>query len=88
MDENLQESEDEASALNVECKMMPDRATGFQTYQKTPLMLSMLGGIVGDEKGSDCWPEKIYRRPGLSKHPSAPWLIICFFMNQELGSKP
>ncbi len=23
--------------------------TSFQTYSKTPLMLSMLGGIVGDE---------------------------------------
>ena len=54
---------------------------GFQTYQKTPLMLSMLGGIVGDEaviaamkKYTDTWA---------FKHPS-PWDYM-FFMNHELG---
>lgn len=54
---------------------------GFQTYQKTPLMLSMLGGIVGDEaviaamkKYTDTWA---------FKHPS-PWDYL-FFMNNALG---
>lgn len=54
---------------------------GFQTYSKTPLMLSMLGGIVGDEaviaamkKYTDTWA---------FKHPS-PWDYM-FFMNHELG---
>ncbi|EAZ79839.1 M1 family metallopeptidase [Algoriphagus machipongonensis] len=53
---------------------------GFQTYGKTPLMLSMLGGIVGDEaviegirKYTDVWKYK---------HPS-PWDFM-FFMNHEL----
>ena len=32
---------------------------GFQTYGKTPLMLSMLGGVVGDEK-NECRDQKIY----------------------------
>ena len=54
---------------------------GFQTYSKTPLMFSMLGGIVGDEamnaairKYVDTWK---------FKHPS-PW-DFTFFMNKELG---
>jgi aminopeptidase N len=54
---------------------------GFQTYQKTPLMLSMLGGIVGDaaviaamKKYTDTWA---------FKHPS-PWDYL-FFMNNALG---
>ena len=54
---------------------------GFQTYNKTPLMFSMLGGIVGDEamnaglkKYVDTWK---------FKHPS-PW-DFTFFMNKELS---
>jgi hypothetical protein len=54
---------------------------GFQTYSKTPLMFSMLGGIVGDDvmnaairKYVDTWK---------FKHPS-PW-DFTFFMNKELG---
>lgn len=54
---------------------------GFTTYTKTPLMLSMLGGIVGDtavqrahRQFADAW---------LFKHPS-PWDWM-FFMNKALG---
>jgi len=36
------------SSADVGVQMMPGPGYGFQTYQKTPLMLSMLGGIVGD----------------------------------------
>lgn len=54
---------------------------GFQTYQKTPLMLSMLGGIVGDEAVINAM--KKYTAAWAYKHPS-PWDYI-FFMNNELG---
>jgi hypothetical protein len=54
---------------------------GFQTYQKTPLMLSMLGGIVGDEAVISAM--KKYTASWAFKHPS-PWDFM-FFMNHELG---
>jgi len=54
---------------------------GFQTYSKTPLMLSMLGGIVGDEAVINAM--KKYTATWAFKHPS-PWDYI-FFMNNELG---
>jgi hypothetical protein len=54
---------------------------GFQTYQKTPLMLSMLGGIVGDDAIIQAM--KKYTAAWAYKHPS-PWDYM-FFMNQELG---
>lgn len=54
---------------------------GFQTYGKAPLMLSMLGGIVGDEAVQKAMKE--YARVWSFKHPS-PWDYI-FFMNNELG---
>ncbi len=58
---------------------------GFQTYSKTPLMLSMLGGIVGDEAVQRAMSE--YTKTWSFKHPS-PWDYI-FFMNaalkQDLG---
>jgi aminopeptidase N len=54
---------------------------GFQTYGKTMMMFSMLGGLVGDDamnaaikKYVDAWK---------FKHPS-PWDFM-FFMNKELG---
>jgi len=53
---------------------------GFQTYRKTPLMLSMLGGIVGDSavvEGTRAWASA-WRY----KHPS-PWDYV-FFMNRAL----
>jgi len=53
----------------------------FQTYQKTPLMLSMLGGIVGDEAVINAM--KKYTDAWAYKHPS-PWDYL-FFMNNELG---
>jgi hypothetical protein len=54
---------------------------GFQTYQKTPLMLSMLGGVVGDEAVIKAM--KKYTDTWAFKHPS-PWDYL-FFMNNELG---
>lgn len=54
---------------------------GYQTYLKTPLMLSMLGGIVGDEAVINAM--KAYTKAWSYKHPS-PWDYI-FFMNNQLG---
>ncbi|RAI87920.1 M1 family metallopeptidase [Algoriphagus yeomjeoni] len=54
---------------------------GFQTYSKTPLMLSMLGGIVGDEAVINAM--KKYTTTWAFKHPS-PWDYM-FFMDNELG---
>ncbi len=54
---------------------------GFQTYSKAPLMLSMLGGIVGDQAVINAM--KKYTATWAFKHPS-PWDYI-FFMNNELG---
>ena len=54
---------------------------GFTTYQKTPLMLSMLGGVVGDSA-----VQRAHREFALAwrfKHPS-PWDWM-FFMNRALG---
>jgi hypothetical protein len=53
---------------------------GFQTYSKTPLMLSMLGGIVGDEAVQRAMSD--YTKAWAFKHPS-PWDYI-FFMNTAL----
>ncbi len=53
---------------------------GFQTYSKTPLMLSMLGGIVGDAEVQRAMSE--YTKAWAFKHPS-PWDYI-FFMNNAL----
>jgi hypothetical protein len=52
----------------------------FQTYSKTPLMLSMLGGIVGDAEVQRALRE--YAKAWAYKHPS-PWDYI-FFMNTAL----
>ena len=54
---------------------------GYQTYSKTPLMLSMLGGMVGDDAVQRAMRE--YARVWSYKHPS-PWDYI-FIMNKELG---
>jgi hypothetical protein len=54
---------------------------GFTTYQKTPLMLSMLGGIVGDSAVQRAHRE--FARAWMFKHPS-PWDWM-FFMNRALG---
>jgi peptidase M1-like protein len=53
----------------------------FQTYSKTPLMLSMLGGIVGDDEVQRAMSE--YTKAWAFKHPS-PWDYI-FFMDKALG---
>ncbi|MFV2007365.1 MAG: M1 family peptidase, partial [Longimicrobiales bacterium] len=52
----------------------------FQAYQKAPLMLSMLGGIVGDEEVWRAMSE--YARTWRFKHPS-PWDYM-FFMSEAL----
>lgn len=54
---------------------------GFQTYSKTPLMLSMLGGVVGDAEVQRAIAA--YTKAWAFKHPS-PWDFM-FFMNHELG---
>ena len=53
---------------------------GFQTYGKTPLMLSMLGGIVGDSAVQRAHAE--WAKAWMFKHPS-PWDYM-FFMNSAL----
>jgi hypothetical protein len=53
----------------------------FQTYSKTPLMLSMLGGIVGDSAVRRAQSE--YAKAWRFKHPS-PWDYM-FLMNRVLG---
>src|SRR5439155_25724416 len=54
---------------------------GFQTYSKTPLMLSMLGGIVGDAEVQRAMSE--YTKVWSFKHPS-PWDYVNF-MDKALG---
>ena len=53
---------------------------GFQTYRKAPLMLAMLGGMVGDEAVQDAM--SAYTHAWAFKHPS-PWDFM-FFMSNEL----
>src|SRR5688572_22232335 len=53
---------------------------GFQAYSKTPLMLSMLGGVVGDSAVWRAMSE--YAVAWRFKHPS-PWDYM-FFMNNAL----
>jgi hypothetical protein len=57
------------------------RFYGFTTYQKTPLMLSMLGGVVGDSAVQRAHRE--WAVAWMYKHPS-PWDYM-FFMNRALG---
>jgi hypothetical protein len=54
---------------------------GFTTYSKTPLMLSALGGIVGDSAVQRAHRE--WAEAWRFKHPS-PWDWM-FFMNRALG---
>jgi hypothetical protein len=54
---------------------------GFQAYNKAPMMLSMLGGMVGD---TAVWRAmSAYAHAWRFKHPS-PWDYM-FFMNNALG---
>jgi hypothetical protein len=53
----------------------------FQAYSKAPLMLSMLGGIVGDSAVWKAMSE--YADAWVFKHPS-PW-DYAYFMNHALG---
>ena len=54
---------------------------GFQTYSKAPLMLSMLGGIVGDAEVQRAMSD--YTKAWSFKHPS-PWDFISF-VDRALG---
>ena len=54
---------------------------GFVTYFKTPLMLSALGGVVGDSAVQRAHRE--WAQAWVFKHPS-PWDWM-FFMNRALG---
>lgn len=54
---------------------------GFTTYRKAPLMLSMLGGVVGDSAAQRAHRE--WAQAWMFKHPS-PWDWM-FFMNRALG---
>jgi hypothetical protein len=54
---------------------------GFTTYSKTPLMLSMLGAIVGDSAVQRAHAE--WSRAWRFKHPS-PWDYL-FFLDRALG---
>jgi hypothetical protein len=54
---------------------------GFTTYGKTPLMLSMLGGIVGDSAVQRAHRE--WAQAWMFRHPS-PWDYM-FFMNRALN---
>ena len=53
----------------------------FTTYSKTPLMLSMLGGIVGDTAVQRAQRE--WAQAWMFRHPS-PWDYM-FFMNRALN---
>lgn len=53
----------------------------FQTYQKAAMMLSMLGGVVGDDAVQSAIRE--YARAWAFKHPS-PW-DFAYFLNDALG---
>jgi hypothetical protein len=53
---------------------------GFQTYSKAPMMLSMLGGVVGDTAVQRAMSE--YAHAWRFKHPS-PWDYM-FFMDNAL----
>ena len=54
---------------------------GFTVYAKTPLMLSSLGGVVGDSAVQRAHRE--WAEAWMWKHPS-PWDYM-FFMNRALG---
>jgi hypothetical protein len=53
----------------------------FQAYGKAPLMLSMLGGVVGDSAVQRAMSD--YARAWRFKHPS-PW-DFAYFMDARLG---
>ncbi|MEO8634332.1 MAG: M1 family metallopeptidase [Gemmatimonadales bacterium] len=55
--------------------------TSFVTYEKAPMMLSMLGAIVGDSAVATAMQS--YARDWRFRHPS-PWDFM-FAMNRELG---
>jgi len=85
--DNLGQSYGRVSGSEAEAPMMWNanyagpQFYGFTTYSKTPLMLSMLGGIVGDSAVQRAHSE--WGKAWLFKHPS-PWDWM-FFMQKALG---
>jgi hypothetical protein len=78
-------SGDENEAIMMWAANLAGPMYSFQTYSKTPLMLSMLGGIVGDEAVQKAMSD--YTKTWAFKHPS-PWDYIFFMDNalhQDLG---
>jgi hypothetical protein len=85
--DGLGQSYGSMSGSETEAPMMwpaNDAGVGYsyQTYSKTPLMLSMLGGVVpgGDKEVQRAHSE--YTKAWAFKHPS-PWDYV-FFMSNEL----
>jgi hypothetical protein len=73
------------SGIEAQAPMMWDNnyggpATSFVTYDKAPMMLSMLGGLVGDSAVQRAMA--VYARDWAFRHPS-PWDFM-FAMNREL----
>ncbi|HEX6811931.1 MAG TPA: M1 family metallopeptidase [Planctomycetota bacterium] len=80
-----QRSGDEGEAPMMWNANYAGNSYGFQTYQKAPMMLSMLGGIVGDEAVQRAMSG--YAKEWAFKHPS-PWDFVFFMSNaleQDLG---
>ncbi len=83
--DGLGQSYGRTSGDETEAPLMWDANYGgpmyrFQAYQKAPLMLSMLGGLVGD---TAVWrAHREYAKAWLFKHPS-PW-DSAFFMSHAL----
>jgi hypothetical protein len=75
----------ETSGMEAQAPMMWDNNyggpfTGYVTYSKAPMMLSMLGAIVGDSAVQQAM--NAYAKTWRFKHPS-PWDFM-FAMNREL----
>ena len=75
---NVSGNEEEAPSMYV--TNYGGNMYGFQTYRKAPLMLAMLGGLVGDDKVQDAMSD--YTHAWAFKHPS-PWDYM-FFMSNAL----
>ena len=79
------QSGDEGEPTMMWCSNYGGDLYRYQTYAKAPLMLSMLGGVVGDEAVQKAISE--YTKAWAFKHPS-PWDFAFFMSNaleQDLG---
>ncbi|MAE76898.1 MAG: aminopeptidase [Planctomycetes bacterium] len=76
---------DESEPTMMWCSNYGGGQYSFQTYRKATLMLSMLGGIVGDEAVREAISD--YTKAWIFKHPS-PWDFAFFLSNaleRDLG---